>query len=511
MSDRETKTEQTGKPSENEATVSEPLHQTAKNAATVSQSAEKDEGMSEYGENATTVSQSAEKDGGMSEYAENAATVSDHAENAGGMSEPFGRATPNRASAKTKRRKIWAAILAAVLFSVGLLAGWAVGASSVDSRARNLAWLAERVADNYYREVDDDALYEKFFESLQLDQFCTYYTPAEFERLVDESEGRNEGYGVSLIEEDGKILVFRTVYNSPAELAGLEGGMTVYRYGAGEDSLTEGTFDGFYDYLTSHDSCAVEFGYDGGEKRVAVIGRASYAAAYCEYRDGEGSFRFRGKSGELVQVGGGMAGLAADQAYVRLTEFDGNAAAEFETCLKQMKARGKNRLVLDLRSNGGGYLTTLCSIAAHLLKNAEGNRPLVATARYRSGKTEEYRADGNDYGTYFSGGVIVLADENTASASESLIGAMLDYGTVSPSDVYIRVSGTGGEETARTFGKGVMQNTFVAPDGRALRLTVAEIFWPKGNSIHGTGIVATGENAVRAALTASAEEFLRNL
>ncbi len=434
-------------------------------------------------------------------------------QNGGTMSEPS--ELPAESGTPKKRgnalKYVGAVLFAAVFLLAGLLAGWLLGVSSVDERARNLVWLLERVEDNYYREVDDETLYDNLFHALELDKFCTYYNVDEYETLVDESRGQNSGFGVSLIYEGDAVRLYRTVYNSPAERAGLEAGMYLYRYSDG-GVMKDVSSATFYDYLSSVREVTVEAGYSADETKTYTFSRAAYLAAYCEYRDSEKTFRFRGEERTaLTETGEGMSALDGNTAYIRLAQFDGNAATEFTACLEKMKERGRTDLILDLRCNGGGYLTTLCDIASHLLKNAEGNTPLVATSKYRSGRKDSYIAPRNDYSDYFteSSRIRVLADENTASASEALMGAMLDYGTVGEEDIFLRVSVTDGERAARTYGKGVMQSTFVAPDGRAIRLTVAEIFWPNGNSIHGVGLRAEGNNAVEADLFASASEFLR--
>lgn len=461
----------------------------------------------------------------MSENEENGHTMSENEENGHTMSETQMEEKPapvaeNGAPKPEKLRNRILRCTGAVLFGLiflfaGIIAGWIMGTGSVDERAKDLAWLVERVEANYYKEIDDDTLYDYLFSALELDRFCTYYNVDEYDRLVSESMGSNEGYGLSLVYEENEdgtesVRVYRTVYNSPVERAGLEPGMYIYRFGEGE-TLEAATPDNFYDYLISHDGVTVEAGFSEDKTARYTFSRAAYAGAYCEYRDSEKSFRFRGeKKLTLEEVGDGLSVLDGDTAYLRLTEFDGKASEEFEACLKKMKERGRKNLVLDLRSNGGGYLSTLCGIASHLLKNAEGNHPLVATSRFRNGREDRYTADGNDYDEYFSDDarIRVLADENTASASEALMGAMLDYGTISAEDIYLRVSMYGGEEVAKTYGKGVMQSAFVTPEGRALRLTVAEIFWPNGNSIHDVGIRAEGDHAIKADLLASAEEFL---
>ncbi|MDE7373288.1 MAG: hypothetical protein K2N18_04415, partial [Clostridia bacterium] len=108
--------------------------------------------------------------------------------------------------------------------------------------------------------------------------------------------------------------------------------------------------------------------------------------------------------------------------------------------------------------------------------------------------------------------ITVLADEHTASASECLIGVMIDYETIGFSDIYLHKNGKG---EARTYGKGIMQTSHDDdPSGGALKLTTAEIFWPKSDrSIHGVGVTPNdGANAISSPLLPGANDsFLQEV
>lgn len=390
-----------------------------------------------------------------------------------------------------QKKKRWGIVAAALFLALSMFGlGWIGGYYIVDSRARSLAWMIDTVEDNYYLETDGAGLYDAAYDALEQDRFCTHYTPEEYEKLQLESEGVGEGYGVSLYSENGAVRLYRVAGNSPAEIAGLRRGMYLYTYGAPGGEMKPAAREALTAFLGENGSCVFTCGYtaDGSDAVQVEVHRAeSYSASHCFYADSEGTFRFRGEDALALTAiaSDGAAPLDGETGYIYMDEFDGNAAEEFRACLSFLKSRGRKHLVLDLRGNGGGYLSILCEISANLLRGAEGKSPLVTSVKYRSGKTSEYRADGNDFYEYFSSDsrIRVFADENTASASESLIGAMLDYGTISYQDIYLRA------QTGRTFGKGVMQSTFVAPDGNAMRLTVAKIFWPKsGTNIHDRGI-----------------------
>jgi carboxyl-terminal processing protease len=207
------------------------------------------------------------------------------------------------------------------------------------------------------------------------------------------------------------------------------------------------------------------------------------------YRTNDSSYRFTGDDKEdRVAVGNPLA-MPYDWAYIRLTQFNKNASDEFDGAMELFKAEGKKHLVLDLRGNGGGYMGVLESIAKYFCKDASTRQPVVAVADYGEDK-ETFKADANLYYEYFSANsrVCLLADVETASASEGLIGCMLDYATISYGDICLS-SHFG---ATKTFGKGIMQTTYPIRllKGGAVRLTTATVYWPMSNRcIHGRGVL----------------------
>ena len=424
------------------------------------------------------------------------------------------------ASPKKWVRRTVAVAVAAAIAALAFLAGWLGSWYARDARLRKLAWLIGTLDENYYQDVDLDALYDALYAEVVPDMFSYYYSAPEYEQRISQSEGQNEGVGVSLITQTDGIRLYSVAENSPACLAGLKEGMYLLGWSAvGGEIATGGSAD-LMSFIAEQQGEFVlyaSFSADDApdEANGYTVRKAAYLAAYCLYRDSESTFAFRGDDEtiltDVTEEEGALPSLGAETAYIRLDGFDGNCAEEFAACLARMKERGRTNLIIDLRGNGGGYLRDLQSIASHLLRNAEGRSPVVARAVYRSGAETLYRAAGNDFSDHFTqeSKIAVLADENSASASECLIGALVDYGTIGYGDIYIRSDQTTGE--CRTYGKGVMQSTFVASDGSAFRLTVAEIFWPNGKSIHGTGVTpADGAVAVSApALPGETDEFLR--
>lgn len=406
---------------------------------------------------------------------------------------------------RTKRRLLWACgavILALLCFALGWILRWL----ALGSNARRLLWAVDTAKDHFYRDVDEDELYGSLYDALTpaLDPYSEFFTAEEYRLETLRGEGETVGIGVSVWRASETPRIYSVSGNSPAERAGIRSGMTVFAYGA--DELVSGSREEFLAFTRAQSGkFRIKCGFDEAHAEIYTVAPETYRISYCRYRDAEISCRFDPETMEQAEIEAGSAEIPENAAYIRIDEFHGTAAEEFEACLNLMKQRKKTDLILDLRSNGGGYLSVFLEIASHLVKNAEGNHPLLATARYRDGSQKRYFAPKNDYGKYFSDDarIYLLADENTASASECLIGAMVSYGTLSYSDIFLREE----NGSARTYGKGIMQTTFTDTSGNAMKLTVAEIFWPNGRSIHGVGVnLSDGAQGVQAPLLPGEED-----
>ena len=153
--------------------------------------------------------------------------------------------------------------------------------------------------------------------------------------------------------------------------------------------------------------------------------------------------------------------------YIQIQEFDDVTVDQFEEALTACRSEGMQGLVLDLRGNPGGNLSTVCEIARMMLP--EG---LIVYTEDKNGEREEYTCDGT---RQLEMPLVVLVDANSASASEILAGAIKDYGIGT-------LVGT------TTFGKGIVQRIMKLSDGSAVKLTVSKYYTPKGNNIHEIGI-----------------------
>ena len=382
-------------------------------------------------------------------------------------------------------------VLAAFFF---FTAGWFCHILSLGDNARSLLWAVKTVENHFYGNITEDELYNKFFDDFSLDPYSEYYTREEYESLYSQHAGNHADFGLQFRAEGEALRIVRTVGNSPAERAGISGGMYVLAYGKDGENLKTGGLSDFRTFVSGLDSVVLRCGYDpeGTDARLYEIEREDYSASAVLYRDGEGALRFVGEGKPAL---GALAGIPADTAYIRLDEFYGTAASEMTAALSAMKARGKHALILDLRSNGGGYLSVFQQIAALLLRNAEERTPVVAYSRDNRGKETVWRAPANRFREFFGEDckIYILADEMTASASECLIGALVSYGTTPYERIFLRA------ETGKTYGKGIMQSAYTDSAGNVLKLTSAQMYWPNGTTIHGVGVRAEdGAAAVEA-------------
>ena len=137
------------------------------------------------------------------------------------------------------------------------------------------------------------------------------------------------------------------------------------------------------------------------------------------------------------------------------------------TCFSLCNIFRMKALILDLRNNPGGTLTSVIEVARQLLPKG-----LIVYTEDKNGERDEYKCDGSHE---LEVPLVVLVNENSASASEILSGAIKDYGIGT-------LLGT------TTFGKGIVQKVFGITDGSAVKLTISHYYTPNGNDIHGVGI-----------------------
>lgn len=346
-------------------------------------------------------------------------------------------------------------ILFAVTGSGGGLPGAAssyIGAdgSAVNEESINKLSVLEQYIDYFYyksseitEEEKENGMYKGLFESLG-DVYSCYYTPEEYKLLEEQTQGVYYGIGayVSRDVETGFCAISGVIKNSPAEEAGLMEGDIIYKVN-GED-MTGLELDEVVSNIRGEEGSEVTLTLvrDGKNMEVTLT-RARVNTPTVD--------------SEMLEDGIG---------YLQITEFDDVTTEQFNENMAQLKAEGMKGLIIDLRGNPGGNVTTVCAIAEQLLP--EG---LIFYMEDKDGNKTEYKCEGAD----FDLPLVVLVNEYSASAAEILSGAVKD-------------AGIGKLVGKKTFGKGIVQNVIPLEDGSAIKLTIANYYTRGGNDIHLRGV-----------------------
>ena len=324
------------------------------------------------------------------------------------------------------------------------------GGTAVDAKTVDKLKLLEQYIDYYYYKSDEiskedmqNGMYKGLVDSLG-DVYSCYFTPQEYQSLQQQTTGVYFGIGayVSKDVESGACVISGVIKDTPAEAAGLMEGDVIYSVEGKEMNGLE--LEEVVSYIKGDEGTKVHITiYRNGEPIEMELTRARVTSPTVD--------------SEMKENGIG---------YLQITEFDDVTTAQFEENFASLKQQGMKGLIIDLRSNPGGNVTTVCEIAEKLLP--EG---LVFYMEDKNGERTEYPCKGAD----FDLPLVVLVNEYSASAAEILSGAIKD-------------AGIGKLVGKKTFGKGIVQTVAPLDDGSAIKLTIANYYTRNGNDIHLKGI-----------------------
>lgn len=302
----------------------------------------------------------------------------------------------------------------------------------------------------FWQDTEETDLYEGMYRGLMDslgDPYSCYYTKEEYAALMEEMEGVYCGIGalVSQNVTTNAITIVRPFVDGPAYKAGMLPG----------DILTK--IDG-EDVSTWDLDVAVK--HMKGEQGTVVEVEV--------WRSSEGEYVDLSITRDLVEVETVTYQMLDDSiGYIYVMQFDEITTQQFTTAINNLKAQGMKGLVVDIRDNGGGLLTTVCDMLDLFL-----DKELIVYTLDKYGFKEELHGKEGNIGEF---PMAVLVNGYSASASEIFSGALQDYGLAT-------IVGT------QTFGKGIVQNVIPLGDGSAVKLTVSTYYTPLGRCIHGTGV-----------------------
>jgi len=316
-----------------------------------------------------------------------------------------------------------------------------------DKSAEKLDEILHIINKNYVDDINTDSLHNLPIDSVlhQLDPHSIYLPPSDAQEMADNLEGNFEGVGLEYYMLNDTMMVTGVVKDGPAYQAGIKLG----------------------DKILSIDTAVVS-GLKLPKEQLTgrFKGKAGTGVSVLLLRGGNP------QPSRLMVTRGKVTISSIDAAYmintetgyVRISKFGANTDEDFASTISSLKSKGMKKLILDLRDNGGGYFSAATGLANQFL----GENKLIV---YTQGKHEP-RTDyfSNGTGAFQQGKLAILINENTASASEIVAGAIQDLGR-------------GIIVGRRSFGKGLVQEQFAFEDGSALNLTIARYYTPSGRSI----------------------------
>lgn len=310
---------------------------------------------------------------------------------------------------------------------------------------------ATNIINKYYMgDVDEQLVTDYMFLGLVSgleDQYSTYYTKEQYEALSTYQQGEYVGVGITIAvrADDGEVEITDVTEDGPADTAGIQIGDLIRSVNGTE---TEG--------MTSSEVSAL---VQNAEDDDIVFG------IYREDTEEELEITVTRDTLEYMVVSGGI--IEEKIGYIAINSFKGVTAEQFADVLEQIGEYDVEGLIIDLRGNPGGLVSAACDTLRELIP--EG---VLVYTEDKNGNQKEYTSES---GNEIDLPMVVLVDEETASAAEIVSGALQDYGIAT-------IVGS------QTYGKGIVQDVFRLSDGSVLRLTVSHYYTPYGNNIHEVGI-----------------------
>ncbi|ESU19960.1 carboxyl-terminal protease [Flavobacterium cauense R2A-7] len=358
-------------------------------------------------------------------------------------------------------KKLYLPIILATALAVGVLIGGYLNFSgpgrnfTANANRSKLNKLMELIESEYVDDVNTDSIVDLTVNGIleKLDPHSVYIAKNEMEQVTQSMKGDFVGIGVNFYMYNDSVAIIKPIENGPSEAAGLK---------AGDRILYAGTSKLFGRKLPSDSLFSKLKGEEGSKVNLTIYRKSEQKKFKVTITRGVVPI----KSVDIAIM------LNNKTGYIKINRFAETTYKEFHNGLLELKKLGATELIVDLRDNGGGYMEMAADIADEFLKDNE----LIVKTKNKKGNIDKTLA--TEEGNFENGKLYILINENSASASEILAGAIQDNdrGTI---------------VGRRSFGKGLVQKEMPLGDGSAVRLTVARYYTPSGRSIqkpynHGT-------------------------
>jgi len=301
------------------------------------------------------------------------------------------------------------------------------------------------INENYVDSVKLDTVEDMAIQEIlkHLDPHSAYLAPEEAQLLSDDLEGNFNGIGIEYYILNDTLLITSVKNGGPAFKAGLKHGDRILAINNKPVAGKRVTSRHIVEQIRGKRGSTVEM----------LVKRDTLRKSFSVLRD-----RIIVSSIDAAYL------LTGQTAYIKISKFGARTDEDFHASLLKLKKQGMKNLVLDLRDNGGGYLNSATALADEFIRNQE---LIVYTQGLHEPRTDYFASSKGDFE---DGKLVVLINENTASASEIIAGAVqdLERGTIIG---------------RRSFGKGLVQEQFDFGDGSALNLTIARYYTASGRSI----------------------------
>ncbi len=318
---------------------------------------------------------------------------------------------------------------------------------SQTNNADKIDELVNYLRGHYVDTVNSDQLYENALKGIlkELDPHSYYLSVQELKESNEPLQGNFEGVGIQFNIFHDTIMVVSPISGGPSEKVGIKSGDKIIMI---EDTLVAGV------QVKNSDVYKKLRGKKGTKVRLKIKRRGeAQLIEFTVTRDKIPVFSVDASYMAAPEVG-----------YIKVNRFAATTMTEFKEGWRELVGKGAKHLILDLTDNSGGYLNAAVELADEFLSSGE----MIVYTEGRTSARRDYTA--TSFGGLQQGKLVIMIDEGSASASEIVSGAIQDH------DRGVIVG-------RRSYGKGLVQNTYSFTDGSAVRLTTARYYTPSGRFI----------------------------